>query len=418
LRYSSVEKLYVVLSADPGSSGSESSHKPVVKRAIFEDVDLDKFKTSETCSSLLNFVQSCTSAVMGKTVSQYTKDISQLNPVIQKIHSFMMKLSEYIDEIPPLKQPMRFGNKSFRTWHQKLTIESRIFLTDVLTSQSSVIDNINDMVEELSSYMNSSFGNEVRIDYGTGHELNMLVFFYCLYQLKILSDEDLSGLILCGFTSYIKVMRKLQMTYMLEPAGSHGVWGLDDYHCLTFLFGAAQLCDNKQNHDLSHEQNHDLTVEQNHDLTVEQNHDFNPSSIHDQSILDEYSDDYMYFEGIAFIKRIKSSAPFSETSPMLNDISGLSDWSRVLNGLMRLFQGEVLFKRPVVQHLPFGSILKCTWTVSESHSKPSEGFTRPLLGGIMPIHTHTGTAAPIRQKSGNHGSMSEFMNTPAPWAQK
>ena len=320
-------------------------------RGIMEASDMDNWKKSPVREEIFSFIKQCTESVVGRRCSdvQALEDGTIASTAVMKFVEFMRRMRTKLDDFPPLQQPMRFGNKAFRQWHECLISESDVFLADLLPVH------LHSAVKELAPYIHTAFGNEVRIDYGTGHETAIMIFFLCLYKLRVITAADLSQVVLRGFHEYVKTMRCLQTVYLLEPAGSHGVWGLDDYHCLIFLFGAAQLCVPK---DVENNNAATAATAATAACTPSDGAELiTPLSIHDKEVLEEYSPEYMYLEGIQFIKVLKTGAPFAETSPMLNDISHLGEWSRICAGLLRLYEAEVLSKFPVVQHLLFGTIL-------------------------------------------------------------
>jgi hypothetical protein len=108
--------------------------------------------------------------------------------------------------------------------------------------------------------------------------------------------------------------------------------------------------------------------------------EFLPGSIHDDTVLENHCNEFLYFDAIKFIKEVKSGSPFAETSPMLNDISALPSWEKITGGMLKLYEGEVLKKFPVIQHLVFGSLLPCTWTPTQA----------PTDLSFVPVSTHPG----------------------------
>ena len=293
------------------------------------------------------------------------------------------------------------------------------------------------IVTELSYYLHDAFGHAIRLDYGTGHETSFHIFLFLLCQLRVFHNmgynnhnstiqnlchesgdtetdpvkSDTSTIpsqqqqqqvlpsvqrckanIISIYHQYLQVTRALQTEYMLEPAGSHGVWGLDDYHCLPFYFGACQLIP------LQQQQPHD-------DIFV-------PSSIHNDQILQQYGDTYLYYGCIRFIKSIKKNVPFFESSPMLNDISQIATWYKISSGLIKLYEGEVLSKRPVVQHLIFGALFPANWIPSQTDAAmvpPTEIFRIPTTATTATTTTKASVA------SSNHSTV-PIVETRAPWA--
>ena len=80
---------------------------------------------------------------------------------------------------------MRFGNRAFKTWLEKVTANSPEEL-----AKFSDAPGFEAAIPEIRVYWEESFGHYERLDYGTGHELNFAVFLFCLFKLGVLRPEE------------------------------------------------------------------------------------------------------------------------------------------------------------------------------------------------------------------------------------
>lgn len=293
---------------------------PPVKRVRTDD-DLIKFKSSPSYSLINSYAERMCLIIRGHLAAP----VPPFEPGVESMLKVLDTVMKEVDRIHPIEQPMRFGNKAFRTLHA--------FLSDNMaeTLQESGIDDQN-VVLEVTPYLIDSFGNSTRLDYGTGHEASFFFALIILMEKRVLPQSI--SVVLVVFRKYIELVRIITTKYVMEPAGSHGVWGLDDYHHLPFLFGAAQLIGREVD-------------------TVK------PSEILDKAHL--IRGDSLFADCIEFIKNTKGKfARFENVSPLLSDLVKKENWSHVCMSLMRMYNTEVLGKRPIVQHFLFGDTL--SWT--------------------------------------------------------
>lgn len=120
---------------------------------------------------------------------------------------------------------------------------------------------------------------------------------------------------------YFRIVRNLIRKFNIEPAGSHGIWGLDDYQFLPFLLGSSEL----------------------HNSVC---------------VLDNLKKS-CYKEAIDFIKETKGKGniPFELIAPKLYSMRNLK-WTDVNVNLFRMYNEDVLRSEVVYQHFIYSKYLE------------------------------------------------------------
>lgn len=314
---------------------------------------------------------------------------------VRKLQQMLSKIETFIDEAPPDPGPRRFGNISFRKWYRILEERTPALLREALPESvlefASTSNGGASVSDEITPYFLGSFGSAQRLDYGTGHELSFLAFLGCLWKLGAFKDGKPNGdiernIVLGVFEHYLRVIRRLILTYTLEPAGSHGVWGLDDHSFQPYIYGSAQL-------------SRPITEDEPMPLEGSWPRAPKPGQVVKAEIVEQERKRNMYFSAVGFINDVKKG-PFWEHSPILFDISGIRDgWGKINKGMIKMFNAEVLSKYPVVQHFPFGSLF--SWERDPNAAEPQQSVhmvNQPIATGIpQEPGVGAGTGAPWAQ---------------------
>lgn len=108
-----------------------------------------------------------------------------------------------------------------------------------------------------------------------------------------------------------------------------------------------------------------------------------PKGVLDQDILDEFSDQYMYLACIHSIMQVKTAA-LAWNSPMLNDITAVKTWTKVNEGLIKMYRVEVMGKLPIMQHFLFGRLIN--FEPSSGHVGGEQVNEVPIA---TPMHIHS-----------------------------
>ncbi|ELA42115.1 uncharacterized protein VICG_00756 [Vittaforma corneae ATCC 50505] len=233
------------------------------------------------------------------------------------ITDFIFRIDNSIKNEPQLSFPRGFIIERIRQIVEDTELSS-IKGRFANPAMVTVIEQIETLTD--NPYLSNSFGNKIRMDFGTGHELNFLCYLYSLVDGKDKKIESPPIVVDCRgglkielcqvssiLTEYFRIIRFYVEKFNIEPAGSRGCWCIDDYLLLPYLFGSSEC--------------------------------FNSS---------------MPVELVG--KGMFRESCMSNRSPMLKNICKLP-WQKINHGMIKMYDEEVLGKKVVTQHFIYSDIL-------------------------------------------------------------
>ncbi|OQS55777.1 protein phosphatase type 2A phosphotyrosyl phosphatase activator [Ecytonucleospora hepatopenaei] len=264
-----------------------------------------------------------------------------------KVLPILLDIGRIIDSTPLSTEPTRYANKG---------------MVEVITQIESMSDNM---------LLHESFGNKIRMDYGTGHELNFLVYLieYSILNnnsntnsnvlnnsntnnSNILNNSFLDNIIdiefiLDNIWYYMGIIQTYIHKYNIEPAGAKGFWSLNDFTLLGLVFGSSIYYSNSNSNNILNNTNSNNTLLNNSNTLLNNNSNnilnnsnntlLDNSNISSNEFFNKYKD--MWYNAIANVNKNMKYVDMVEKAGTTGSLY-----------FYKMYIEEVLEKHVVTQH--------------------------------------------------------------------
>ncbi|GIX62750.1 histidine acid phosphatase [Babesia caballi] len=204
--------------------------------------------------------------------------------IVDRLESVIEKLQAMTEQHRPEDHTGgRFGSKAHPAWMHQVQEEWKNIAETLGITTACPLESTRLMIR---GHFLHSFGNQVRIDYGTVRVVSDAAVRIWSDQRRGAGGCGSEGDVQVSFErpqatrcSYFRLVQHLLDRYNLEPAGSKGAWGIDHYQFLPFLLGSAQLISNEE---------------------------ILPTRAVEQDYGESQDDRYIFLQAIGYIKRVSA----------------------------------------------------------------------------------------------------------------
>ena len=169
---------------------------------------MEKFLVSPAFKTVLDYIRNMQISSKGLKRSQIKPSE---NICILGFNELFDKIEEIFKNNPPKKGQERYDDPVFARILEKLTNNYDNLIKLILKPNYDA-----DLALEIRTYFLDNFGNQHRLYYRTGHEMNFMFTLLKLYKAGYYFEEDFAYVSIEKFYKYILIARKLQLDYILE----------------------------------------------------------------------------------------------------------------------------------------------------------------------------------------------------------